>query len=60
MPQRVVTTVGSQKTVGSWAAVWLVAAARQGCYGTLRASVCPPACAPASLELIAMFLAVPP
>lgn len=60
VPQYAVETVGSQKTVGSWAAVWPVVPAPWGCCGTLRASVCPPACAPASSEPIAMHLAVPP
>ena len=60
VPRRVVKTVGSQKTVGSWAAVWLGVTAPQGCYGTPKASACPPTCAPASLELNAMLPAVPP
>lgn len=59
VPQHAVKPGGSQKTVGTWAAVWLVVTALQGCCGTLRASACPPACAPASLEPIAMPLAVP-
>lgn len=60
MPQCVVKTVGSQKTVRSWGAVCLVVTVPQDCSGTPRASVCPPACAPASLELSAMHLAVSP
>lgn len=60
VPQHAVNTVGSQRTVGSWAAVWPVVTVLWGCCGTLRASVCPPARAPASSELVAMPLVVPP
>lgn len=59
VPQPAARTVGSQKTVGSWAPVWLVVIAPWGCCGTPRASVCPLACVPASLGTIAMPLAVP-
>lgn len=60
VPRCAVEAAGSQRTAGSWAAVWLVVTAPQGCSGTPRASVCPPACAPASSEPVAMPLAVPP
>ena len=60
VPQHAVNTAGNQRTVESWAAVWLVVTVLWGCCGTLRASVCPPACALASSEPVAMPLAVPP
>lgn len=60
VPQRVACTAASQQTVGSWGVAWLVVTAPQGYCGTLRASVCPPACAPASLEPTAMHLEVSP
>lgn len=52
VPQCVVTIVGSQRTVKSWASVWLVVIVPWDYCGTLRASVCLPVRATVSLEAI--------
>lgn len=60
MPQRVVIIVGSQKSVKSSAAVWLAVIVPRDYCGTLRVSVCPPACAPVSSEAVVTPLATLP
>lgn len=60
MPQCVVIIVGSQKSVKSLAAVWLAVIVPRDYCGTLRVNVCPPACAPVSLEAVITPLATLP
>jgi hypothetical protein len=59
VPQCVVTIVGSQRTVKSWASVWLVVIVPRDYCGTLKASVCLPACATVNLEAIGTPLTPP-
>lgn len=59
VPQHVVTIVGSWKIVKSLAAVWLVVIVPRDYCGTLRDSVCLPACAPVNLEVIVTLLTPP-
>lgn len=60
VPQCVVITVGSPKSVKSLAAVWPVVTVPPDCCGAWRANVCLPACAPVSLKAAITPLAWPP
>lgn len=50
VPHCVVTIVGSQRSVKSLTAVWLVVIVPRDYCGTLRASACLPACATVNSE----------